>query len=407
MAFTQEESVMNGINLDLINQYQQQIMALQPLMLEQSGYKKTLSDTNIRQETRDKLTGYEKQLDLYNRYRAGKGAPQDAAEFNSILSTNGVGTPTNGKQWDNADNVIRQLLGEKINQYKNQMTNERVGYEMTDEAKANQDSYKKLAQTQLQQLQQQAEYLNSPEYKAQVAQQQQIADRQQKNTLAMIQRQQDALDGKIGTSPVLKKQIDDSFLQFKEAQNRAGNIVLGDSLENAVGKGSAATEALAKFQDNVAALKQREVEAIVNQTPLTLASADASSQLFGGMNLGNTGQYASTTFNQAYGTPQMPNYSGLSQLTLAGQQPYQNQAALYMQQQQMQQQMDMQNRANKSGLLSGAMQLGGMLGGAMLGGPMGASFGGQLGGMAGGTTGYSPQFGQVYSPSQSQMGYGA
>lgn len=357
MAFTQDESIMNGINLDLINQYQQQLSALQPLMLEQSGYRKTLSDTNIRQETKDKLSSYEKQLDIYNRGRANQlKTPEEQKAFADILPAFGVGSPGSSSQWDAADGAIRTQLNEKITQYKNQMNNERVGYEMTDEAKASQDAYKKLAATQLQQLQQQAEYLNSPEYKAQVAQQQQIADKQQKNTLAMMQRQQDALDGKIGTSPVLKKQIDDSFLQFKEAQNRAGNVVLGDTLENAVGKGSAATEALAKFQDNVAALKQREVEAIVNQTPLALASADASSQLFGGLNLGNTGQYASTSFNQAYGTPQMPNYSGLSQLTLAGQQPFQNQAMMYMQQQQLQQQQG--GGSGASGLIGGVLGAG-------------------------------------------------
>lgn len=380
MAFTNDQAILNGVNLDLVNQYQQYMNALQPLLMDQSGYTKVTSPDNISQQTKDALSGAQNELDIYNRGRAGNlSSPDEVTKFGQIIQKYYGGSPSNSNQWNDADANIRNQIGQVISSTQNKANNEQVSYAMTPEAKANQDAYKKLAATQLQQLQQQADYLNSDAYKQQVAQQQQISDYQQKNTLALMQRQQDALAGKIGTSPVLQKQINDAFQQFKEAQGKAGNIILGDSVDNAVGKGSAGTEALARFQDNVAAMKQRETESIINQTPLSLASAEASSSLLSGLNLGNTGQYASTTFNQAYGTPQSVNYSGLSGLVSSAQQPYQFDASMYMQQQQMNNALQQQAAQRQSGLLSGAMQLGGTLLGAYLGGPVGAQIGQQVG----------------------------
>jgi len=403
MAFTNDQSVLNGINMDVINQYQQYMNALQPLLLDQSGYKKTLSETNISEATKSKLAVSQKDLDIYNRGRANQlTTPEETAQFSQIVQKYYGGSPQNSNQWNDADANIRNQLSQQIGVLQNQAENEKVGFELTPEAKANQEAYKSLAATQLQQLQDQATYLNSPEYKAQLQQQQEIANLQQKNTLALQKRQADALAGNIKTSPVLQKQINDNFQQFKEAQAKAGNIILGDSIENAVGKGSAATESLAAFQANADALKQQEIDNIINTgTGLSINSAQASSGLFSGLNLGNTGQFASTTFNQAYGTPQSPNYSGLSQLALAGQQPYQFDQQLYLQQQQMNNAIAQQNASRKSGLLSGGLQLAGTIGGAIIGGPAGAAVGGQLGSIVGGQGGsmnYSPQFGQTWSP---------
>lgn len=405
MAFTNDQSNLNSMNLDLINQYMQSINALQPLMLQQSGYQKVTSPDNISQKTSDSLKQAQADLALFNKGVAGQKLTADeSAQYLKVINQySGYSRWDNSNQWGDARDKTTTGINQAINNLQNQSNNEQVGYQLTPEAKANQDAYKQLASTQLKQLQDQATYLNSDAYKAQVAQQQQISDLQQKNTLALQQKAQDALSGNYETSPILKKQISDSFQQFKDAQAKAGNIILGDSIDNAVGKGSAATESLAAFQNNVNASKQNEINAVINQQiPLSMSGAQASSALLGGLNLNNTGQYASTTFNQAYGTPAQPNYSGLSQMTLAAQQPYQFDQQLYMQQQQMNAAQQAQTMANRSGLLSGGMQLAGTIGGAFLGGPMGAGIGSQVGGQLGGSTalpyGYSPQFGNVGSP---------
>lgn len=311
MAFTTDEAIYNSINLDSITDYKLFLEQLKPILLSDSGFTeaddpafaKGLAPLEAALSNKKTRLGMQQQV-------LQQLAPKVAA---------GTLTDAEKKQFEAAKKEADDLS--------------RAGVGGIARAQADIDKYK--ANTPQKALQKTAERL-AAEASFKKLQESQLA-----LTSAQLDRQQKALKGEIPTSPILEKQIQDEFNTFKESQARAGNIIVGDNPFTAVGKGTSAENSLARFQDNAKAAKQREIQAIIQgETPLA---------------------YQGLGLASGYGAPQAPAYpdiGGVSQLSLAAQQPFQfahNMAYNYANMNQ-----GSKRSSGKSGLL-------GSLGGAGLG----------------------------------------
>ncbi len=317
MGFSTDEELLNSINLESITQYRDYINQLRPILLGDSGFQEVSDTLPINEALKKALPAQQTQ---HRRLMAsvselqGEIARREAAGINQGR----FGTTLGYEQGQSAGNFTTSQLKSELEQRTTELDNltgqltKSTKLEKTADRKALEERYKKLEEQQL--------ALNE----------------------AQFSRQQAALKGEIPTSDILLKNIQDEFNVFKESQARAGNIILGDDPMSAVAKGSAATESLAKFQDNVKAAKQREIESIINQTPLA----------YGGFELA-----AGSTGRRAYSTPGYPDVGGLSSMTLSGQQPFQ-----FNRQMQMQQQMlnASGTKNTKSGLMTGIGGLAGL-----------------------------------------------
>lgn len=342
MGFTNDELLLNDINLDSIADYKKYLDQLRPILMEESGFKEITKATplGIRFEDYQKTVeqGYSAGLsetEIANKLGVSRDEFKTLDQFrikagglyNQAESYAAQARSSSNPSQKAALEAQAQSLYEQANAARTELqttTFNRTSLEKTAERKALEDRYKKLEDEQL------------------------------KLTELQSKRQQDAIQGKIETSPILQKQIQDEFNAFKESQARAGNIILGEDPFTAVGKGTAAENSLARFQDNAKAAKQREIESIVNQTPLYYQGLGISS------GIGSPSQ------------PGFPDISGVSQLSLSGQQPFQFNRQLEFQREQMMNQ-NTQNRKNRqSQLLGGGLQLAATLP-FMFAGPAGAA----------------------------------
>jgi len=322
MAFSNDEQLLNDINLSSIKEYAQFIAQLRPLLLQESGFTE-VSNPEFQQgllERQAKVSSISQRID-----------DQLSAQKNSD------GTPKfTREQIVNAINQSPEIQAaiREVEAYKANTPAHRL--EKTPERKALEERFKKLEEQQLALTEQQ------------------------------LERQQKALRGEIPMSETLKKQAADEFNVFKEQQARAGNIIIGDSYETAVGKGDAAIKNLSAYKDRVTAAKERELQAIIHgETPLA----------YGGFELAS-----GATGSRAYSMPGFPDIGGLSQLTLGAQQPFQFNRQLQYNYDALQAQKSENKKNRRAQMLSGGLQLAAMLpfafGGAGAAGAAGGAFGG-------------------------------
>lgn len=314
MAFSTDETLLNSISLDSIRDYKMYIEQMRPIMLAESGFKEiddpAYNEGLLRAQDKVRLT-----QEKISYFRDQLSQTQDKNQIAILQKTiNDLSDPANG-----------QIALDKKELESFQANTPKMRLEKTPERVALEERFKKLEAEQLS-----------------------LSEKQ-------LKRQQDALEGKIETSPILQKAITDQFNQFKESQARAGNVIMGDDPFNAVAKGSAAQESLRAFQDNAKAEKQREIQAIVQgETPLTYGGLELASGLSG---------------RRAYAMPGAPDYAGATSLSLSGQQPFQFDR-------QMQYNYDAMNRASKT--TSGKSGLLGSMAGAGIGLGIAAAFPGAL-----------------------------
>lgn len=387
MSFSDDETLLNGINLDSISQYKQFIEQMKPLMLDQSGYKE-VDDPNYGQG----LDSLQKKLaNFQGRLETQQGVVSTISAINPRQRTADQNT-----QLANAQKEINDITDpnsgaltktqQELKLY--QANTPKTTFQKTQDRMDLEKRFSNLQDAELKQLEEQVNYYNSDAGKSLLDQQRKNVATQGALSAAQLQRQQDALDGKIGTSDILSKQINDQFNTFKEAQARNGNVIMGDSLDSAVAKGSAATEALRAFQDNAKSAVQREREAIIQgEGGITQQGLNLSSGLTAGsLQFGSPGAFTSRSpvYNNAM--PGTPQYGGVSQMTASASQPYQFQNQLQFNYDQL--------AASRRTSGSGTSGLVGSLAGAGIGGllaaptggmsiPMGMMLGSQFGGSAG------------------------
>jgi hypothetical protein len=277
-------------------------------------------------------------------------------------------------------------LQKKIDSYK--LNTPQTKFEKTQDRLDLEKRFKSLQDNELKSLEEQVNYWNSDAGKSLLDQQRQNVASQSKLSAAQLQRQQDALDGKIGTSDILSKQIKDQFNVFKEAQARNGNVIMGDDLDSAVAKGSAAQTALGVFQDNAKAAIQREKEAVIQgEGNITQSGLNLSSGLTAGaLQFGGPGPFTANSPAYTQATPGAPQYAPLSGMTASAAQPYQFQNQLQFNYDQLAASRK-KSGSGMSGLIGAGIGagIGGLLA-APTGGmsiPMGMALGSQFGGSAG------------------------
>lgn len=336
MGFSTDETLLNSINLDSINQYRQFIDQIRPILMQEAGYEEVDSM---------KSAGYSKGNEVFERVRAtgyydGKLDQGNAARQLGVSQSEFDKLQKLGKEYYNLEQrpVSRDMINSK-NKEVAKLAKETFGRldAINKEVSSFQIGTKTLQKTA-------AQLAKEKEFAA-------LQDQQLAITKAQADRQQKALAGEIETSPILQKQIQDEFNTFKENQARAGNVIMGDNIDNATGKGSAAIESLRAFKDNATAAKQREIQSIIQgETPL----------YYGGLGLAG---------NVRTAAPNLP-YGGLSSMSLSGMQPFQFDRQMNWNQQMAQ--MGSKSSSGKSGLL-------GSLGGSALGIGAAAMFPGTLG----------------------------
>ena len=340
MGFSTDEELLNSINLESITQYRDFINQLRPILMGDSGFQEVTTDIPLQEGLKNALPSQQNQ---HRRLTASVSELQgEIARREAAGITTGMFGTTEGRELGHGigrfsttelKNILQRNSTE-LETLTGKLTKS-TKLEQTAEAKALAERFKALEASQLE-----------------------LSEKQ-------LQRQKDALEGKIETSPILAKAIQDQFNVFKENQARAGNIIMGDDAFTAVAKGSAAQESLRAFQDNAKAEKQREIQGIVQgETPLTYAGLELAS--------GMTGR-------RAYAQPGAPNYGSLSSMSLAGAQPFQFDRQMNMQQQ-------MLNASKSRSKSSGGM-------------------GTALGGLAG--LGLSAAMPGPWSPAMGQVGMGA
>lgn len=408
MSFSNDEALLNDLNVGSIVELQRYMEQLRPILLEESGYQQT-NLTRSYEEARTALLKDEPfgQPMADGTQRAGTlqreidVLSQELNNFGTgttrFVNTGGLSSKVSKEQLQNEIAARQQKLDTRIKTAQNY-----TGLGKTEERKSLEARFNKLAEIQLQQVEEQAAYQSTPEYKARLAGQRELEGKQQSVQGQLLDRQTKALNGEIGASDVLRKQIADEFAQFKETQARAGNTIVGDDVMSAVGKGSAAIESLRSFQDNAKAAMQREQQGIIQgELPLSYAGLGLSADFTGGAGqLGAPGVYGTRTAAYNMSPASLPNAAGFNQLALGAQQPFQFNRQLDQQLQIAQMNNGANRRSLGSQLLSTGVGIGGMALGSYLGGPIGGAMGGSIAGGMGGRTAQTPQFGQVWSPSR-------
>ena len=355
MGFSNDETLLNNINLGSIRDYQEYVRQLRPILLQESGFQETTTNQfidpkdvgGLDSKGQQRLRG---ELSIYKGLKTG--VPEFEDEYGRRVVRN---EKNNSVSFIHPDGRVEATLNisDQLNRSKDFIR----GVLDTSTDRVNWDEDTGNISRTTTQLQKTADRIALEErFKK-------LEEEQLKLNEAQLQRTQKALKGEIPTSETLSRKITDEFNTFKEAQARSGNIIVGDSIDNAVGKGTAAIENLKAFKDNASAAKERELQSIIQgETPLA----------YGGFQLaqGASGQ-------RAYATPAAPNYGGLSQLSLSGQQPFQFNRNLAAQ-------LELA-RAGSKKQKSGVGTLIGGLGGAGIGGLLGGPAGAQVGlGIGGG-----------------------
>ena len=281
MPFTNEEDVLNDINVDSIEEMNRFINAMRPILLEESGYREVTRTVTLDEALKRATRRQRDDLDWYKRDMDEIQAALDSGFQGGTFGTAAGRERGHGVGRFTREGLQKHLEGVKRDYDKivSDLTTVR-GFEKTDEAKAADARWKALEEKQL--------ALNE----AQLARAKAVLE-----------------DPNFRGSDVLQTAVAKDFQAFKEAQARAGNIIMGDSIDNAVGMGSAATESLRAFKDNVNLQVEREKNTIIHgETPLAYQGFGIASGAYGA---------------RANALPQAPNYGGLSASAIGAFQPFQ------------------------------------------------------------------------------------
>lgn len=398
MGFSPDENLLNGINLDSITEMYDFMKQLRPILLGEEGYKQVTTSTGLGKNTSELN-------EIINQRSAGVPESEIAkqlgvslTEFKRIDSR----LRENNALYDKGQRLREQAERQRDPNRKKEMMDQAVAIfeqsnaiaqeiqnfqvsktslEKTDDRKSIESRFKALQDKELARLEEEVAFWESGEGKNLRDQQRGLVSQQNELLKKQLERQDKAVSSTdIPVSEVLKKQIQDEFNRFKEAQARNGNVILGDDPTTAVAKGSAAQQALGVFQDNSKAAIQREREAVIQgEGALVQNGLNLSSGLTSGMlDFAQPGMFAGEAYRRSTSLPTQPNFGAVPGITGSAMQPYQFQNQLQFNYDQLRSQR--RGGSGKSGLFGA---LGGAAIGGLVGGPMGASVGSQLGGAAG------------------------
>lgn len=208
--------------------------------------------------------------------------------------------------------------------------------------------------------------LNTDDYKAYQAAQQQLQAQQTQIALQQGERTQKALDG---TLPISQGTIDRKAADFqllKENLARSGNAIIGDDPSSAYSLSSPGVQALKQFNQQYGTIEAQERQGQLDTGSQTYAQAVGLSGSIGQNALNTTGQlsnpggYASTSTSLNPNSTPVQNNLNLVQGYSSAMNPYLQQQQLQFQAGQTNAQIGAQNQA-------GYLQLGGTILGAGLG----------------------------------------
>ena len=205
-------------------------------------------------------------------------------------------------------------------------------------------------------------------------------------------RQKEMQEGKIPVSDATKQEHKEAWNRFKEQRATIGQVITGDTPEKAIAQGSTAEAALRSFNETWNARIDAEKHGAMMQEAGILQGGIG--QMYGmgqapympqyQMVTPQMGQYGAQIPGIAGTSPfqYSPNLAGLQGVNLASQ-PYQFNAQLAMQQQQLEAERSQASGARRSGLMQAGIGALGSIGGAALGGWIGGLGGAAAGGVVG------------------------
>lgn len=328
MPFSNDENLLNNINVGSLLDLDNYMKALKPILLEEAGYKevtdkKTLgfksvaeaADVLINQGLNRGLTESQvaKQMGIsVTDFQNIKGIINAANESYRKVK---AGEITEAQAEHDRKEFLRQIQSYEI---------QTPRYEKTDERKLFDERLKALEDFELSQAEEQAGFLKSPEGKAYLENQRRIEAKQKELTLSQLNRATGSINDPMKASARLQKQIQQEWLSFKEEQARRGNVILGDDPLNASARGSVAKDNLELFQSRMQQAIQQENESIIQgELPLAFGGVELSTNLTGSSNtIQGPGSYA---MNPAYSRaiPGNPGYGSNVGAGVQAQQPFQ------------------------------------------------------------------------------------
>jgi len=324
--------------LDLLNQQNQQQTAFQGLQAQQYGYEPI----------------YE-QNPVYN--------DPNIANYGHRLTELKTGTPSNPNDPHDTVAYISKFLQDNPTQII-------TGYKKSD-ARATQDTA--LADLQTQQmgtakrandaLNKYLDSLDTEDYKAYQAAQQQLQEQQTQIAIQQGERQKKALNGELPLSQGTIDRKAQDFQLLKENLARGGNAVIGDDPNSAYSLTSPGSQALKEFNSRYASLEDQERRGELDSGTSNYLQAVGLSGNLGKSDLSTVGQlsnpggYAATSTSLTPGASPVANNLNLVQGYGSAMNPY-------LQQQQMQWQTGQNNAQLKAQNQAGWLQLGGTLAGA-------------------------------------------
>lgn len=328
MPFSNDENLLNNINVGSLLDLDNYMKALKPILLEEAGYKevtdkKTLgfksvaeaADVLINQGLNRGLTESQvaRQMGIsVTDFQNIKGIINAANESYRKVK---AGEITEEQAEHDRKEFLRQIQSYEI---------QTPRYEKTDERKLFDERLKALEDFELSQAEEQAGFLKSPEGKAYLENQRRIEAKQKELTLSQLNRATGSINDPMKASARLQKQIQQEWLSFKEEQARRGNVILGDDPLNASARGSVAKDNLELFQSRMQQAIQQENESIISgELPLAFGGVELSTNLTGSSNtLQGPGSYA---MNPAYSRaiPGNPGYGSNVGAGVQAQQPFQ------------------------------------------------------------------------------------
>jgi hypothetical protein len=196
----------------------------------------------------------------------------------------------------------------------------------------------------------------TPERLALEARRKDFLTKQQDLADAILERQIAAQRGDLPLSETRERERQEEWQRFKDANLRQGRIIMGDSPEDAIGKGSAAEQALQAFKNQLDISRERERMGAMSQTPFA----------FQAQPYGQAAAFGQVT---PISSPYNPNIAGLQGLNLALQ-PFQFNQNLSLQQRQLaiaNEQLALQSQGGSQALWGAAIGAGGSILGGWLG----------------------------------------
>jgi len=302
--------------INLLNQFQQQVSELRPLVLEGSGFTEEIDQSKVSEKTKSEIALREQEI--------------------SRLESEGLSAAQAGglRPGQTAEQRFEQILvqnRDELTQFKAAALREGGTLIKTPQRLEQEKALKELQTTQNEIAAKQAEVLKQrltaqtgPEAQKALKKQQELEEQFRDVTGQFIERQQKALAGELPVSQALTRQKQEQFNQFKEAQARQGNIILGNTPEEALAKGTGATAALSKFQERFGILEEQERRGvIVGENPLLQSALGQVGNI--GIQQFGLSQATPAAFGQAVGTQPgftgaAPNLTGSFGGLLAGQQ---------------------------------------------------------------------------------------